>query len=315
MSTPPTRRRSPGGATTLHAIENGRGARRPSWPRSSPTADRRAATSTTMAGSASPTTSCPKRATSSAVSFWDTAFERLKSSGAVRLETEGKNAGCWVMRPRRAARSSRGMEDAGQGPRPLQRHRHLHRQGHRLPALEVRRCSARDFDYRSPLRGAAPRRPGRAARSGPTATRGGERRTPPSARRPRVFNVIDVRQSYLQKVVQEAAAGARATSEEADRLDPLLLRDGGADPRRGEGAGPRRSRRGGEEGRSSRCRGRKGLGVKADDLVDAMAKKARRGGRGKRERSSRRRGGPGRRGGDRHRRAPLLHVEVRPQPR
>ncbi len=30
--------------------------------------------------------------------FWDAAFELLKKSGVLYLETEGKNAGCWVMR-------------------------------------------------------------------------------------------------------------------------------------------------------------------------------------------------------------------------
>jgi arginyl-tRNA synthetase len=30
--------------------------------------------------------------------FWDAAFEQLKAKGVVYLETEGKNKGCWVMR-------------------------------------------------------------------------------------------------------------------------------------------------------------------------------------------------------------------------
>jgi arginyl-tRNA synthetase len=30
--------------------------------------------------------------------FWGRAFERLKTAGAVALETEGKHAGCWVLR-------------------------------------------------------------------------------------------------------------------------------------------------------------------------------------------------------------------------
>ncbi len=30
--------------------------------------------------------------------FWDLAFEQLKAKGVLYLETEGKNAGCWVMR-------------------------------------------------------------------------------------------------------------------------------------------------------------------------------------------------------------------------
>jgi arginyl-tRNA synthetase len=29
--------------------------------------------------------------------FWDRAFELMKSKGVIRLETEGKNKGCWVM--------------------------------------------------------------------------------------------------------------------------------------------------------------------------------------------------------------------------
>jgi arginyl-tRNA synthetase len=29
--------------------------------------------------------------------FWDRAFERLKEAGAIRFEQEGRNAGCWVM--------------------------------------------------------------------------------------------------------------------------------------------------------------------------------------------------------------------------
>jgi len=29
--------------------------------------------------------------------FWESAFERLKAQGAIRLESEGKSAGCWVL--------------------------------------------------------------------------------------------------------------------------------------------------------------------------------------------------------------------------
>ncbi len=29
--------------------------------------------------------------------FWDRAFELLKEKGAIRLQTEGKSAGCWVL--------------------------------------------------------------------------------------------------------------------------------------------------------------------------------------------------------------------------
>ncbi len=68
--------------------------------------------------------------------FWATAFELLKERQAIYLETEGKNAGCWVMPA--AAFSRRHRQRGQQGHRALERHRHLRRQGHRLPALEVR---------------------------------------------------------------------------------------------------------------------------------------------------------------------------------
>ncbi len=43
--------------------------------------------------------------------FWVAAFERLKAAGAARLESEGKNAGCWVM-PLEGSAEFEGMEDA-----------------------------------------------------------------------------------------------------------------------------------------------------------------------------------------------------------
>jgi arginyl-tRNA synthetase len=41
--------------------------------------------------------------------FWDLAFAQLKAKGVLYLESEGKNAGCWVMR--RAAKSEAADED------------------------------------------------------------------------------------------------------------------------------------------------------------------------------------------------------------
>src|SRR5436189_2814324 len=40
----------------------------------------------------------PKESDIIALHFWDRAFELLKQSGAVVLESEGKHAGCWVMK-------------------------------------------------------------------------------------------------------------------------------------------------------------------------------------------------------------------------
>ena len=42
--------------------------------------------------------------------FWNAAFEKLKATGVISFETEGKNKGCWVMR--RAGTENQSTEDA-----------------------------------------------------------------------------------------------------------------------------------------------------------------------------------------------------------
>ena len=69
--------------------------------------------------------------------FFARAFERLRESGALRLEASGKNAGCWVM-PLADSAEFAGLEEPDKVDRALRRHGDLRRQGHRLPALEVR---------------------------------------------------------------------------------------------------------------------------------------------------------------------------------
>jgi len=46
--------------------------------------------------------------------FWDLAFKQLKDKGVLYLETEGKNKGCWVMK--RAASASGNGEQSNAGP-------------------------------------------------------------------------------------------------------------------------------------------------------------------------------------------------------
>ena len=94
--------------------------------------------------------------------FWDAAFTKLKEAGVLTFESEGKNKGCWVMRragtprnlkPQSVERSAENAEQnrsfrgRSESNCPLQRHRRLRRQGHRLPHVEVR-TAGRDFGYR-----------------------------------------------------------------------------------------------------------------------------------------------------------------------
>ena len=103
----PSARRS--AATTLHEMETGKGARA-EMAAAGGAAGRLAATSPPCGGSTSPTTCSPARATSWGCNFFEQAFGRLKESGAVHLETEGKNAGCWVM-PLSQAEEFAGLEE------------------------------------------------------------------------------------------------------------------------------------------------------------------------------------------------------------
>ncbi len=45
--------------------------------------------------------------------FWDAAFTKLKESGVLTFESEGKNKGCWVMRRAGTSNASSTTEDTG----------------------------------------------------------------------------------------------------------------------------------------------------------------------------------------------------------
>jgi arginyl-tRNA synthetase len=217
--------------------------------------------------------------------FWARAFAMLRDSGAIHLETEGKHAGCWVLRLSESAEFA-GMEEPD---KILVRStgtvtytgKDIAYQLWKFGLLGV------DFDY-------APFRPRwdsgavteaeipAAVRAHPvwrTAHDGGSPEAPPFGRGRRVFNVIDVRQSYPQKVVKEGlralgfAAEADASvhfSYEIVALSPKAARE--------------LAERFGEEYRLSpedekkpfvEMSGRKGLGVKADDLVELLLERSR----------------------------------------
>ncbi len=46
--------------------------------------------------------------------FWDSAFEQMKSKGVLYFEIEGKNKGCWVMKRAGASRTGDALRDAAQ---------------------------------------------------------------------------------------------------------------------------------------------------------------------------------------------------------
>ena len=175
---------------------------------------------------------------------------------------------------------------ARQDPRALERHRHVHRQGHRVPALEVRPAADR-----LRLHGLHPGVESGSVREEEipaavlahpiwrTAYEGGAAGAPSFGHGHRVFNVIDVRQSYPQKVVREGLRALGFTAE-ADRSVHFSYEMVALSPK----AARELAERFGEEYRLSaedekkpfvEMSGRKGLGVKADDLVELLLERSR----------------------------------------
>jgi len=147
--------------------------------------------------------------------FWDRAFELLQEAGAIRLEEEGKNAGCWVM----SLAASPEFADMDDPDKILVRSngtvtytgKDIAYQLWKLGLLLDPDGSRHDFGYR-PF--ATWRQPSAAV---PLHYNDGDQtliRTTSDLSETiagdgfgggeRVYNVIDVRQAYPQKVVKEA---------------------------------------------------------------------------------------------------------------
>ncbi|HKI05384.1 MAG TPA: arginine--tRNA ligase [Thermoanaerobaculia bacterium] len=196
------------------------------------------------------------------LNFFEMAFGRLKESGAVRLEKDGKNAGCWVM-PLSQSEEFAGLEDPD---KVIIRSDGTVTYVGKDIAYQLWKFGllGRDFGYRFWQEEGIWE-----------TTRDGVEGHPLFGNAYRVFNVIDVRQSYLQKIVR-AGLQALGYNSEADRsvhfayemvaLSPATARQLGF-----LGVGE------GEEGEDKvlEMSGRKGIGVKADDLIDQLGIKAR----------------------------------------
>ncbi len=147
--------------------------------------------------------------------FWQRAFELLEDANAIRLETEGKNAGCWVM----SLESSPEFAKMDDPDKILVRSngtvtytgKDIAYQLWKLGLLTEPGGSLHDFGYADFTRWYSP---GAAlpVRYGDSGTILYRTVSDPSMR-PKgagfgsgqpVYNVIDVRQSYPQKVVKEA---------------------------------------------------------------------------------------------------------------
>ncbi|HVX66856.1 MAG TPA: arginine--tRNA ligase [Bryobacteraceae bacterium] len=197
--------------------------------------------------------------------FWAKAFELLKERRAIYLETEGKNQGCWVM-PGAAFSGDEASEDS----KVIVRSNGTVTYVGKDIAYQLWKFGllGKDFHYR-PLM---------------TYPNGHElwvsTAEPQDGPQPQfghgasVYNVIDSRQSYLQDVV---AAGLRQLGfdEQAGRSIHFSYEMVALSPRSCADLGIALS----EEDRKRpyiEMSGRRGLGVKADDLIDKLTAEAQR---------------------------------------
>jgi arginyl-tRNA synthetase len=187
--------------------------------------------------------------------FWASAFELLKERKAIYFETEGKNSGCWVM----PGLSEEGKVIVRSDGTVTYVGKDIAYQLWKFGLL------GKDFYYR-PLQTYADGRVLWVTTDEPAAA--GQQ----FGHGTRVFNVIDARQSYLQDVV---VAGLRALgyNEQADQSIHFNYEMVALSPRCCADLGIPLS----EEDRKRpyvEVSGRKGLGVKADDLMDSLISKA-----------------------------------------
>jgi arginyl-tRNA synthetase len=202
--------------------------------------------------------------------FWQRAYELLKERGAIRLATSGKNQGCWVMDLGESAESEADTEQPDQSDEKVIVRsngtvtyvgKDIAYQMWKLGLLD------RQFGFR-PFHGY----PDGATVWSTAAVSESTAGAPDFGRGERVYNVIDVRQSYLQQVVQrgvallaseEARERSRHFSYEMVALTPATCRELGFPVSPEEEKKP-----------YLEVSGRRGLGVKADDLLDALEEKA-----------------------------------------
>ena len=196
--------------------------------------------------------------------FWDRAFELLKQSGAVVYEEEGKAKGCWVMK----LDESEIFAGMNEPDKILVRSNGTVTYTGKDIAYQLWKLGMLDrtFEYKKfePNAGYLVWETTHGGDGDPSAPKFGGAQ--------RVVNVIDTRQAYLQKVVKEgvrqlghakAAESSIHYSYEMVALTPATAKELGMEISDDD------AKRAYVE-----MSGRKGFGVKADDLLDELERKA-----------------------------------------
>jgi arginyl-tRNA synthetase len=198
--------------------------------------------------------------------FWQNAFEKLKRSGAVVLETEGKNAGCWVMRLSESAEFA-GLEDPD---KVLVRSNGTVTYVGKDIAYQLWKFGLLEstFGYREFMRYPD----GHILWQSTSEEEDAVPAAPGFGGADRVFNVIDNRQGYLQKIVKEGLQ-LLGHPREAERSVHFAYEMVALSPATAESLGVVVSDED-QQKTALEMSGRKGVGIKADDLLDELERKA-----------------------------------------
>jgi arginyl-tRNA synthetase len=202
--------------------------------------------------------------------FWDRAFELMKKAGVLRLETTGKHAGCWVM----PFESHTGTDEHESDKIIVRSNGTVTYTGKDI-AYQLWKLGqlGLDFNYK-PFRTYDDGYVAWVTTTEPNTDVAPEIVRPNFGGGVKVYNVIDSRQSYPQEIVARGVAavvpevGADASvhlSYEMVALSPAACAELGIELSDEDRLRP-----------YIEMSGRKGLGVKADDLIDRLESDALR---------------------------------------
>jgi len=202
--------------------------------------------------------------------FWDRAFDLMKRAGVIRLETQGKHAGCWVM----PFESHTGTDEHESDKIIVRSNGTVTYTGKDI-AYQLWKLGqlGLDFNYK-PFRTYADGHVAWSTTTEPNTELAPEIVRPNFGAGVKVYNVIDSRQSYPQEIVARGVAaivpdvGADASVHfgyEMVALSPAACAELGIELSEEDRARP-----------YIEMSGRKGLGVKADDLINRLESDALR---------------------------------------
>ena len=207
--------------------------------------------------------------------FWNAAFERLKTAGVLTFETEGKNKGCWVMRRAGTSEANLTTEDTGDTEELAEEDQKVIVRSNGTVGYVGKDIAYHmwkfgllglDFGYRKFYR--YPNE-----HDCWISTTDGEKNHPHFGDVAENYNVIDVRQSEAQNTVKEALRDL-GHGEAADHFTHFSYGMVVLTPRCAAELGYSLSEE--DKARSFiEVSGRKGFGVKADDLLDQLIASAK----------------------------------------